>query len=126
MSASATAIWHTLSKHQLFTLNFAFKLFHVSIAIDNCRSQNTICNSVITMFTTSWQNLIKIGWSEQFKILSFLQKAVSHVKHSDISLAPFWRRFLQMKQFHDAKVFNTRLQSFVIPKITEVWHMKPE
>ena len=25
-----------------------------------------------------------------------------------------------MKQFHDAKVFNTRLPSFVIPKITVV------
>ena len=39
MSAFATAIWNTLSKHQLFTLNFAFQLFHVSIDIDNCRSQ---------------------------------------------------------------------------------------
>ena len=39
MSAFATAISNTLSKHQLFTLNFAFQLFHVSIAIDNCRSQ---------------------------------------------------------------------------------------
>ena len=39
MSAFATVIWNTLSKHQLFTLNFAFKFFHVSIAIDNCRSQ---------------------------------------------------------------------------------------
>ena len=39
MSAFATAKWNTLSKHQLFTLNFAFELFHVSIAIDNCRSQ---------------------------------------------------------------------------------------
>ena len=39
MSAFATAISNTLSKHQLFTLNFAFKLFHVSIAIDYCRSQ---------------------------------------------------------------------------------------
>ena len=39
MSAFATAIWNTLSKHQLFTLNFALKLFRVSIAIDNCRSQ---------------------------------------------------------------------------------------
>ena len=39
MSAFATVIWNTLSKHQLFTLNFAFQLFHVSIAIDNCRSQ---------------------------------------------------------------------------------------
>ena len=39
MSAFATAIWNNLSKHQLFTLNFAFKLFHGSIAIDNCISQ---------------------------------------------------------------------------------------
>ena len=39
MSAFATAIWNTLSKHQLFTLNFAFQLFHVSITIDNRRSQ---------------------------------------------------------------------------------------
>ena len=39
MSAFVTAIWNTLSKHQLFTLNFAFQLFHISIAIDNCRSQ---------------------------------------------------------------------------------------
>ena len=39
MSEFATAVWNTLSKHQLFTLNFAFKLFHVSITIDNCRSQ---------------------------------------------------------------------------------------
>ena len=39
MSALATTIWNTLSKHQLFTLNFAFKLFHVSIVIDICRSQ---------------------------------------------------------------------------------------
>ena len=87
--------------------------------------KNTICNSLITMFTTSWRNLIKIGWSELYKILSFFTKTVSHVKHPDISLAPFWKRFLQVKQFHDAKVFNTRLPSFVIPKITVVWHMKP-
>ena len=39
MSALATAIWNTLSKHQLFTVNFVFKLVHVSIAIDNCRIQ---------------------------------------------------------------------------------------
>ena len=38
-SAFATAISNILSKHQLFTLNFAFKLFHVSIAINYCWSQ---------------------------------------------------------------------------------------
>ena len=47
MSAFETAIWNTLSKHQLFTLNFAFQLFHVSLAIDNCRSQKYhFCNSL--------------------------------------------------------------------------------
>ena len=60
------------------------------------------------------------------KFWAFLQKAVSHVKQSDILLAPFWERFLQVKQFYDAKVFNTRLPAFIIPKITVVWHMKPE
>ena len=39
MPAFATAIRNTLSKHQLFALNFAFQFFHVSIAIDTCRSQ---------------------------------------------------------------------------------------
>ena len=39
MSAFATAISNTLSKHKRFTLNFAFKLFHVSIAINYCWSQ---------------------------------------------------------------------------------------
>ena len=38
-SAFATAIWNTLSKHKLFTLNFASLLFHVSITINNCRGQ---------------------------------------------------------------------------------------
>ena len=39
MSAFTMAIWNTLSKHQLFTLNFALQLCHGSIAIDTCRSQ---------------------------------------------------------------------------------------
>ena len=34
MSAFATAIWNTL----LFTLNFAFKPFHILISFSNCRS----------------------------------------------------------------------------------------
>ena len=101
--------------------SFMFPLLLIAIEV-----KNTICNSLITMLTTSWRNLIKIGWSKLYKILSFFPKEVSHVNHSDISLAPFWKRFLQVKQFHDAKGFNTRLPSFVIPKITVVWHMKPE
>ena len=127
MSAFATAIWNTLSKHQLFTLNFAFQLFHVSIAIDNCRSQKyhlQFLNSNV------YHKLAKFDQNRMIRVYTkfwaFLQKAVSHVNHSDISLAPFWKRFLRVKQFHDTKGFNTRLPSFVIPKIMVIWHMKPE
>ena len=126
MSEFAAAIWNTLSKHQLFTLNFAFKLFHVSIAMITAEVKNTICNSLITMFPQAGKIWSKSDDPNYTKFWASLQKAVSRVKHFEISLAPFWKRFLQLKQFHDAKVFNTRLQSFVIPKITIVWHMKPE
>ena len=77
LSAFVTVIWNTLTKHQFFTLNFAFKLFHTySLLLITPEAKNTICNPLITMFTTSWQNLIKIGWSELYKTLSFnfLQK----------------------------------------------------
>ena len=91
MSAFATAKFNTLSKHQLFTLNFAFQLFMFPLLLITVEVKIPLfCNSLITMFTTSWRNLIKIGWSELYKILSFfLQKAVSYVNHSGISLAPF-------------------------------------
>ena len=75
MSAFATAISNTLSKHQLFTRNFAFKLFHVPLLLITVEVKNAICNSLITMFTTSWRNLIKIGWSELYKMLSFFTKS---------------------------------------------------
>ena len=48
--------------------------------------KNTIYDSLITMFTTSCRNLIKIGLSKLYKTSEFfLQKAVSHVKHSFVS-----------------------------------------
>ena len=74
MSAFATAIWNTLSKHELFTLNFAFN-FMFPLLLITVEVKNTICNYLITMFTTSWRNLIKIGWSELYKILSFFTKS---------------------------------------------------
>ena len=36
------------------------------------RIDDTICNSSTIMLTTSWRNSNKIGWSELYKILSFL------------------------------------------------------
>ena len=35
----------TLSKHQLFTLNFMFKLSHVSVAVANIGSLNSLINT---------------------------------------------------------------------------------
>ena len=50
--------------------SFVFPLLLITVEV-----KNTICNSLITMFTTSWRNLIKIGWSELYKILSFFTKS---------------------------------------------------
>ena len=36
--------------------SFLFPLLLITVEV-----KNTICNSLITMFTTSWRNLIKIG-----------------------------------------------------------------
>ena len=50
--------------------SFMFPLLLITVEV-----KNTICNSLITMFTTSWRNLIKIGWSELYKMLSFFTKS---------------------------------------------------
>ena len=56
MSAFDTVIRNTLLEQQLFTQIFASKLFHVSNTIaKSLQVRNTICNSLITKFTTSWQ-----------------------------------------------------------------------
>ena len=119
--------WNINLSHLILRYSsFLFPLLLITVEVKN----GAMCYSLTTMFTTSWRNLIWIGWSELYKILTFffflMQKAVSHIYHSDISLAPFWKRFLQVKQFHDAKGFYTRLPSFVILKLTVVWHMTPE
>ena len=79
--------------------------FMLPLLLITVEVKNIICNSLITMFTTSWRNLIKIADDPNTKFWAFLQKAVSRVKHSDISLASFWKRFLHVKQFHVSKVF---------------------
>ena len=104
--------------------SFMFPLLLITVEV-----KNTICNSLITIYV--YHKLAKFDQNWMIRTIHnfevfFLQKAVSHVNHSDISLAPFWKRFLQVKQFHDNNGFKTRLSSFVIPKITVVWHIKPE
>ena len=65
--------------------------------------KNTICNSLNDYV---YHKLAKFDQNRMIrlrKILTFFYKQpLSDVKHSDISLAPFWKRFLQVKQFHDA------------------------
>ena len=50
----------------------------------------------------------------------FDKKPFTMLTISDTLLAPFERGFLQVKQLNGAKVFITRLTSFIIPKITVV------
>ena len=54
--------------------SFMFPVLLIIVEINN-----TICNSLITMFVTSWRNLIKIGWSELYKILSLFYKKPFHM-----------------------------------------------
>ena len=74
MSAFATVTRNTLLEHELFTRIFEIKFFYVSIAIANSISLE-YCLS------TSWQNLNKIGCSEQHKIwiICVILKEVLHV-----------------------------------------------
>ena len=72
MSAFATVTWNAYWNIN-FLHGFMFKLFHDFIAVANRRSSNTICNSLLTIFTTIWQNLNKLGWSELHKIWIFWQ-----------------------------------------------------
>ena len=118
MSAFATAIYEIPYRNINFShLILRSSSFMLPLLLITVEVKNIICNSLITMFTTSWRNLIKIADDLNYtKFWAFLQKAVSRVKHSDISLASFWKRFLHVKQLHGSKVFNTRLLSFLISK----------
>ena len=44
---------------------------------------------------------------------------------SDISLAPFLKGVPHVKQIMMTRVFSLKLPSFIIPKVTVVWHFKP-
>ena len=56
------------------------------------------------MFTTSWRNLIKIGWSELYKILSFFYKKPFHMiniltyrkRHFERGFCK-WNNFMMLK-----------------------------
>ena len=88
MSAFATAIWNTLSRHKLFTLNFAFKLFRVSIAVDNLTVEvkHIICNSLITICLPQAGEI----WS----------------KSDDPNYTKFWAFFFYKKPFHMLNILS--------------------
>ena len=70
---------NTIFSHLILrSSSFMFPLLLITVEV-----KNTVCNSFITMFTTGWGNLIKIGWSELYKILSFFTK-------SRFTCYPFW------------------------------------
>ena len=72
MSAFATAIpYRNINFSHLILRSSSFMLPLLLITVE---VKNTIRYSLITMFTTSWRNLIKIGWSELFKILRFFSQ----------------------------------------------------
>ena len=99
------------------------KLFHVSVAKRRLEVQNAMCNSFKNIFTTSWGNLNKIRWSKLYtKFGAFWQKVDYHVYQFWRSVGTiFAKRFLQVKQLNDAKLWIKRPPYFFIPKITVVW-----
>ena len=93
-----------------FHVRFCVQALPFSIAIAYCpKVQNNIYNCLIIMFTTSWRNLNKIGWSELHKMWCFMTK-------SRLPCKPFltyrWRHFERVFckwKKKDANVYITKL-----------------
>ena len=66
MSAFSTVTRYIFLEQQFFTRNFTFKLLHISIAVTVANSLRSkyYLQFLTNYFTTSWQNLNKIRWSE--------------------------------------------------------------
>ena len=89
-----------LSEHQLFTLNFVFKLFHVSIAFANTRSPKyylLFLNSYVYYKLAKFEQNQIIQTTQNLEL--FDKKPFITVAISDILLVPFWMRFLQWNGF---------------------------
>ena len=57
------------------------------------------------------------------KFGAFRQKVVYHVNHFWNVVGAILKEFLKVKQLKNAKLWIKRLSSFIIPKITVVWHV---
>ena len=119
-------------KHPIWTLTFYTDFsrsssFMFPLLLLTKEVQNTVCNSLLPIVTTSWPNLNKIGWPELHQILIFWQKTCQfyYVKHFWNIACAILKEVLQVKHLMMFMLFIIRLLSFIIPKITEVRHLKP-
>ena len=115
--------WHNflvISEHQHF-----IKLFHVSVAVANIGSLNSICKYFYHKPVKFEQKPMIQTTQKATKFGAFWQKKsrLPCEPYFVISLAPFWNRFLEVKQLNSAKIWIKRLPFFIIPKIRVVWHM---
>ena len=76
MSAFATAIWNTLSKHNFSHLILRSSSFMFPLLLITVEVKNTICNSLITMFSTSWQIWSKSDDPNYTKVWTFFTKSL--------------------------------------------------
>ena len=72
---------------------FMFPLLLLTVLV-----QNTSCNSLPTTFTTMWQILNKIEWSELHKIGIFWQKPGYYVNHFWYTVSAILKEVLYVKQ----------------------------
>ena len=88
-----------------FCGKFAIKTHRAPVAnadIGNCKSS---IHYLIFIWTARWWNLNKIVWSKIYTALSFLEKSKIIIRKQvfktvfDKMLMPFWKTFLQLKQF---------------------------
>ena len=95
MTEFATVTQNTLSEQQLFTLNFTFKLFHVSVAIANIGSLRYFLQLLDKYFHHKLMKFrLKSNDQNYTKFESFRQKKMfAMLIIFNISLA-LWKKFL--------------------------------
>ena len=106
----------------IFTWIFAFKLFHVFIAVASSLSSKYYLQFLTNYFTTSLQNLNKIGWSERHKIWIFLTTTTTtkpgyYVNQFYYIVNAILKEVLPVKQISMLRVFSTKLPSIIFQEL---------
>ena len=126
MSAFATLTRNTLLEHQLLTKIFASKIIMFLLLKLTVEVENTISNSLLTIFNTSWQYLNKIKWSKLHKMWNFFDKKPVYYFYYFWNIASAsLKEVLHVKQLMMLRLFIIRLPSFIGPKSMVVWHFQP-